>query len=225
MQLFSKKIAIFAAHKNYIMGKKFYVVWKGKVPGVYDTWDACKQQVEGFKSPLYKGFPTLEAAEEAFKKGSSDYLKPKKRSMQTIMDALYGAPIVPSIAVDGACSGKTKNAEYQGVDVQTKKVIFKKGPFPEGTNNLMEFLALVHALAYCKRHQLDVPIYSDSMTAIKWVKIKKSHSKMELNATNAALYAIVERAEKWLNKNTYTNQILKWETEAWGEIPADFGRK
>lgn len=207
------------------MGKKFYVVWKGKVPGIFDNWDACKRQVEGFKSPLYKSFPTLEAAEEAFRKGSSSYLKPREKSMQVIIDALYGVPVVPSIAVDGACSGKTKNAEYQGVDVVSKKVIFRKGPFPEGTNNLMEFLAVVHALAYCKRYQLDVPIYTDSITAMKWVKTKKSRSKMGCNDTNAALFAIIERAEKWLTKNTYTNQILKWETQAWGEIPADFGRK
>lgn len=207
------------------MKRKFYVVWKGREPGIFDNWEACKRQVDGFKYPLYKAFPTLEAAEEAFQKGSSSYLKPKEKSMKVIMDALYGAPVVPSIAVDGACSGKTKNAEYQGVDVESMKVIFKKGPFPEGTNNLMEFLALVHGLAYCKRHQLNVPIYTDSITAMKWVKTKKSRSKMLPNDTNAALFSIVERAEKWLHKNTYPNQILKWETQAWGEIPADFGRK
>jgi ribonuclease HI len=145
--------------------------------------------------------------------------------MQMIFDALYGSPIIPSISVDGACNGKTKQAEYQGVDTKSKQRIFHKGPFPEGTNNIMEFLALVHALSYCKRHHLDVPIYSDSVTAIKWVKTKKARSKMSLNPQNAPLFALIERAEKWLKNNTYTNQILKWETQTWGEIPADFGRK
>ncbi|KAA6314154.1 Ribonuclease H, partial [termite gut metagenome] len=39
------------------------------------------------------------------------------------------------------------------------------------------------------------------------------------------LFQIIERAEKWLRETTYTTQILKWNTEEWGEIPADFGRK
>ncbi|HOF16209.1 MAG TPA: ribonuclease H family protein [Bacteroidales bacterium] len=209
------------------MKKKFYVVWKGRKEGIYETWEECKQQVEGFPSPLYKSFPSLEAAEEAFRKGSQHYLIPKskQRPMQMILDALYGSPVVPSISVDGAYSSKTKQSEYQGVDTSTKKRIFHKGPFPEGTNNLMEFLALVHALSYCKRYKLDLPIYSDSATAIKWVQQKRSRTKLEYNEKNASLFDLVKRAEKWLEKNTYTNPILKWETQAWGEIPADFGRK
>ena len=207
------------------MGKKYYVVWKGREPGVYDTWEACKQQVDGFTSPLYKSFSSQAAAEEAFRKGSKDYLTPRERPMQMIFDALYGAPVVPSISVDGACSGKTKNAEYQGVDTANGQIIFKKGPFSEGTNNLMEFLALVHALAYCKRHHLELPIYSDSVTAMKWVKDKKARTKLQRNETNESLFILIDRAEKWLKTNNYTNKILKWETNAWGEIPADFGRK
>lgn len=207
------------------MAKKYYVVWNGRETGIYDNWEACKRQVEGFTSPLYKAFLKLEDAEEAFRKGSEAYLKPKEHPMQMIFDALYGSPIIPSISVDGACNGKTKQAEYQGVDTKSKQRIFHKGPFPEGTNNIMEFLALVHALSYCKRHHLDVTIYSDSVTAIKWVKTKKARSKMSLNPQNAPLFALIERAEKWLKNNTYTNQILKWETQTWGEIPADFGRK
>lgn len=207
------------------MAKKYYVVWNGRETGIYDNWEACKRQVEGFTSPLYKAFLKLEDAEEAFRKGSEAYLKPKEHPMQMIFDALYGSPIIPSISVDGACNGKTKQAEYQGVDTKSKQRIFHKGPFPEATNNIMEFLALVHALSYCKRHHLDVPIYSDSVTAIKWVKTKKARSKMSLNPQNAPLFALIERAEKWLKNNTYTNQILKWETQTWGEIPADFGRK
>ncbi|NLJ82419.1 MAG: ribonuclease H [Bacteroidales bacterium] len=207
------------------MAKKFYVVWKGRQEGIYDTWENCKQQVEGFPSPQYKAFPTLEQAEEAFQKGSSTYLRPKRSPMQPILEALYGKPVVPSISVDGACNGKTKEAEYRGVDTESKKIIFYKGPFPEGTNNLMEFLALVHALSYCKKHNIPIPIYSDSVTAIKWVKQKKSRSKMKPNETNSELLMLVKRAENWLEENTYLNKILKWETKTWGEIPADFGRK
>jgi ribonuclease HI len=141
------------------------------------------------------------------------------------MDGLYGKPIVPSISVDGACSGSTRSAEYRGVDTESGTTLFKVGPFMDGTNNVMEFLALVHALALCKQKGIAAPIYSDSVNAIKWVKNKKAHTNLAKTAHNANLFDMISRAEKWLEKNSYSNKILKWETKAWGEIPADFGRK
>lgn len=42
---------------------------------------------------------------------------------------------------------------------------------------------------------------------------------------NKSVFDLIERAEAWLNANTWQNPILKWDTENWGEIPADFGRK
>ena len=206
------------------MAKKYYVVWNGRETGIYDNWELVSARWKVLHRPYTKLFK-IRGCRRSFSQGSEAFLNPKEHPMQMIFDALYGSPIIPSISVDGACNGKTKQAEYQGVDTKSKQRIFHKGPFPEGTNNIMEFLALVHALSYCKRHHLDVPIYSDSVTAIKWVKTKKARSKMSLNPQNAPLFALIERAEKWLKNNTYTNQILKWETQTWGEIPADFGRK
>ncbi|MDR0368875.1 MAG: ribonuclease H family protein [Bacteroidales bacterium] len=205
--------------------KKYYVVWNGFQPGVFDTWEACKKQVEGFSSPKYKAFPNLEMATLAFEQGSEQHLVKRDHPIKMIMDGLYGYPVFPSIAVDGACSGKTRLAEYQGVDAETKTLLFKKGPFMDGTNNVMEFLALVHALALCKQQNITVPVYSDSVNAMKWVKAKKAGTKLEKTAHNQVLFDLIARAEKWLQTNTYTNEILKWQTQAWGEIPADFGRK
>ena len=207
------------------MPKKYYVVWKGREPGVYDQWKDCHRQVEGFQGAKYKGFPDLETARRAYAEGPEDHLKPAPKAMTPIMTALYGEPVVPSIAVDGACSGKTRDAEYQGVDTATKAALFRKGPFPDGTNNIMEFLAIVHALAYCAQRHLDIPVYSDSRTAMKWVRDKKAATKQLRTERNAVLFELVERAEKWLQTHAYPNRLLKWETEAWGEIPADFGRK
>lgn len=207
------------------MPKKYYVVWKGREPGVYDQWKDCHRQVEGFQGAKYKGFPDLETARRAYAEGPEEHLKPAPKAMTPIMTALYGEPVVPSIAVDGACSGKTRDAEYQGVDTATKVALFRKGPFPDGTNNIMEFLAIVHALAYCAQRHLDIPVYSDSRTAMKWVRDKKAATKQLRTERNAVLFELVERAEKWLQTHAYPNRLLKWETEAWGEIPADFGRK
>jgi ribonuclease HI len=115
--------------------------------------------------------------------------------------------------------------EYRGVYTETSEELFHIGPFPQGTNNVGEFLALVHGLALLKQRNSALPVYSDSMNAIKWVKNKKCKTLLARSAANAKIFDLIERAEKWLKENTYTTTILKWETSEWGEIPADFGRK
>ncbi len=206
--------------------KKYYVVWKGVQTGIFDNWEECKRNVEGVQGgSVYKSFPTLQEAELAFSQDPELYIKKRQSAMKPILDALYGSPITPSIAVDGAYSSASKQAEYQGVYTETGTLLFKQGPFLDGTNNVMEFLAIVHALAWCKQNQLNLPIYSDSRNAIKWVKDKKAATKMKKTARNERLFELIARAEHWLKENTYSNQLLKWETQTWGEIPADFGRK
>jgi len=115
--------------------------------------------------------------------------------------------------------------EYRGVYSKTGEEIFRQGPFKEGTNNIGEFLALVHGLAFLKQKNSPLPLYTDSVTAIAWVRSKKAKTKLEMNEKNAVLFDLIARAEIWLQKNKYTTSILKWETSVWGEIPADFGRK
>ena len=115
--------------------------------------------------------------------------------------------------------------EYQGVETSTKKRLFHVGPFPEGTNNIGEFLGIVHGLGYLKKYGFSIPVYTDSKTAIAWVKKKKANTKITPNKKNAELLELISRAEDWLHNNTWDNPILKWETKDWGEIPADFGRK
>ena len=137
----------------------------------------------------------------------------------------YGSPNLESISVDAACSGNPGKMEYRGVLTHNKKEIFRKGPYERGTNNIGEFLALVHGLAHLKQQGSTIPIYSDSRTAMAWVRKKKHNSKHPRSTKNTELYGLVDRAEKWLRTNTYPNEILKWPTKEWGEIPADFGRK
>ncbi len=135
------------------------------------------------------------------------------------------SPIYDSLSVDAACSGNPGLMEYRGVCTKTKKEIFKKGPFKSGTNNIGEFLALVHGLALLKQNNINIPIYTDSVTAIAWVKKKCAKTKHERNIDNDELFNLIERAETWLKNNKFNNEIIKWETAEWGEIPADFGRK
>ncbi|MFK7904067.1 MAG: viroplasmin family protein [Chitinophagales bacterium] len=208
--------------------KKYYVVWEGNETGIFDTWADCQVQIKGFAGARYKSFKSKELAEEAYYGNSSDYIG-KNVKNDTSLSAeelrLIGKPILESIAVDAACSGNPGVLEYQGVDTKSGIRFFRQGPFPQGTVKLGEFLALVHGLAYLKQKGSDLPIYSDSRTAIAWVRNKKVRTTLKRNNTNRQLFALVDRGLDWIQKNTWNNKILKWETKAWGEIPADFGRK
>lgn len=200
--------------------QKFYVVWKGRETGIYRSWKECEEQVKGYDQARYKAFESEQEAEEAFAMGPPAFTRRAKELPQTGQ-----RPIMQSISVDAACSGNPGVMEYQGVDTSTKKRLFHKGPYREGTVNIGEFLAIVHGLGYLKQRGLSLPIYSDSMTAIKWVRDKKANTKLERSHLNEELFELIERAEYWLKTNTYSNPILKWNTAAWGEIYADFGRK
>jgi len=207
--------------------KKFFVVWEGKEPGIYRSWDECKRQIHGYGGALYKGFATEAEAREAMTSPCWDYIgknaKEKKLSSEDILK--YGTPNFESLSVDAACSGNPGLMEYRGVYTRTGEEIFRQGPFKDGTNNVGEFLALVHGLAFLKQKNSPLPVYTDSKTAMAWVKAKKAKTLLEKNNSNAVLFDMVERAENWLKSNKYTTEIVKWETTVWGEIPADFGRK
>ncbi|MFQ5445847.1 MAG: viroplasmin family protein [Saprospiraceae bacterium] len=207
--------------------KKYYVVWQGVTPGVYETWAECQLQIKGFEGAKFKSFPTKEEAEAAFGENFAKHIY-KKTAAPTRQHANTPTPqhqiVWESISVDAACSGNPGLMEYQGVHTTTKQQIFHQ-KFAIGTNNIGEFLAIVHALAMFEKQGKNTPIYTDSRTAMAWVRKKKCKSKLDRNARTEKLWQLVERAEYWLKTHRWENPILKWETEYWGEIPADFGRK
>lgn len=208
--------------------KKYYTVWKGHHPGVFESWDDCKAQIKDFKGAVYKSFDSFDAAKKAYKSDFKEYVGKSKKFKSELSDEQLkkiGQPNYNSIAVDAASSGNPGKMEYRGVDTQTKKQLFIQGPFEESTNNTGEFLAIVHGLALLKKNNSDKIIYTDSKTAISWVKKKTCNTKLERTEKNKPLFELVDRAVHWLKNNTYSTVIVKWETKAWGEIPADFGRK
>ena len=206
--------------------QKFYVVWEGVTPGVYTSWTDCQLQIKGYEGAKYKSFDNHEEAERAL--ATSPYTKKrknaKKKSEKVSSETLPACVIDNSLAVDAACSGNPGPMEYRGVHIASRQEVFHFGP-TKGTNNIGEFLAIVHGLALLKQKGFDMPIYSDSVNAISWVRQKKCKTKLPRTAETEELFKLIERAEKWLRENTYTTRILKWETKEWGEIPADFGRK
>ena len=183
------------------MSSKYYTVWAGRQTGVFDSWEECQRQVHKFEGAKFKSFKTREEAEAAF------------------------AHVPVFKHVDAACSGNPGQMEYRGVYVQDGREIFHSKVYQRGTNNIGEFLAIVHGLALLKKQGLTIPLYSDSRTALAWVKAKKCRTKIPFDELDEDLRSRISAAEKWLEENRYPNQIFKWETSEWGEIPADFGRK
>ncbi len=207
--------------------QKFYVVWEGNRPGIYESWADCKAQIMGYPNARYKAFKSRTEAEEAYTDSFTDHMA-QSTGKKTVIPNNYhlDGVIMESLSVDAACSGNPGVLEYQGVDTKTKMVLFRQGPFQKGTNNIGEFLALVHGLALLKKEgKHRYPIYSDSRTAMAWVRNKKVNTKLKRSHVNEPLFQLVDRALSWLKTQSYENPILKWETDKWGEIPADFGRK
>lgn len=208
--------------------QKFYVVWYGNPAGIFGSWEECQRSIKGVKGAQYKSFETFAEAKTAYNKEYADYKGKggkKKKSLTSEELKKIGDPNLYSIAVDAASSGNPGKMEYRGVDTQTEKQLFHQGPFEQGTNNVGEFLALVHGIAYLKQKNSDRIVYSDSRIAIGWVKKKKCNTKLKQTSKNKKLFELIHRAENWLKNNNYSTEIVKWETKAWGEIPADFGRK
>lgn len=204
---------------------KYYVVWNGRQVGVYSNWDSCKMQIEGFKGAKYKSFPDRASAEQAFNAGYQQSVNNQQAAVSYQQSADIPKPIGQSIAVDAACSGNPGKVEYQGVFVETNTHLFKSPVFECGTNNIGEFLAIVHCLAWQQKNKLNYPIYSDSVNAQKWVREGVCKTKLAENEKNKYLFEVIRRAEAWLRQNSFRVPIYKWRTEIWGEIPADFGRK
>jgi ribonuclease HI len=207
---------------------KYYVVWKGRATGVFSSWDDCKAQTNGYEGAVFKSFESRELAEKAFQSSSTQYVGKSRKVVSSLSKealALIGEPLEDAIAVDGAWDNTTGLVEYQGVYLKTYEVLFHIGPLEDGTINMVEFLAIVHALALCKQWHWNIPIYSDSVTAMSWIRDLQFRTNHPRSEKNKKLFDMLERADKWLNNNTFENDILKWETKAWGENPADFGRK
>ena len=210
--------------------RKFYVVWDGRAPGIYDSWEEARLQIEGFPNARYRAYGSQEEATRAFRGDARQEMALYRQMAARKAEAVnYAAMNIrgDAIAVDGACSRNPGPMEYRGVSVGTGKEIFRVGPVANATNNIGEYLAIIHAAALLKqRGDFTTPIYSDSRTALAWIRAGHHRSKIVPNAGNARACDLLRRADAWLAANgPIRNPRLKWDTENWGEIPADFGRK
>lgn len=210
--------------------KKFYVVWVGYATGVFDSWEECELHTKGYPGAKYRSYNSQEEAVRAFRGDPSDQMEIltaiARHRPEPVNYSSFPEICLDSLAVDAACSKNPGPVEYQGVWVRTGERIFHAGPFEDGTNNIGEYLALVHGLALLKAQgRPDTPIYTDSRTARSWVRNRQPKTNLQRTARNARLFEMMDRATAWLHSNAITNPILTWDTPKWGEIPADFGRK
>lgn len=265
--------------------RKFYVVWEGREPGIYDNWEDCQEQIDGYSGAKYKSFRSQEEAVAAYrgsgeeeetllthialknlekisesKSESAFFTTPEQHSLFEPIAQPIAQPSIQStshplaqpisqstpqriskpkidysqipeinlsaIAVDGACSGNPGLMEYRGVKVSTGEEIFHIGPLEEGTNNVAEYLALIHALAMLfKQNDSTTPIYTDSATAVSWVRNRGCRTQLKPTDKNKKIFEMLARANLWIRSHSPLNPILRWNTPLWGEIPADFNRK
>lgn len=217
--------------------KKFYVVWAGRQPGVYDDWNDALEQVRDFPGARYKGFSSSAEAARAFRNGS------RGEDTRDLASLVAGASdrklpaagkpdymTIPEIdldawAVDASCLGNPGVMEYRGVELMSGRELFRIGPFQDATNNIGEFLAIVHALALMEREGKWHTIYSDSRTGMTWVRNRQIKTQLKTTDRNRKVFELMGRALVWIRSHNWPCQILKWQTDRWGEIPADFGRK
>lgn len=217
--------------------KRYYVVWVGRNPGVYDDYRDAMEQVEGFAGASFKGYDSAEEAALAFRRGTS--ATDRRDLAGLLLDAQrcnVPAGNVPDYmdnpeidlngwAVDAACSGNPGKMEYRGVELMTGRELFRVGPFDHSTNNIGEFLAIVHAMSLMFGQGENHTVYTDSKTGMAWVRNRKVKTQLVRDSRTERSFVLMERALSWLNNHTFRPKIVKWETDRWGEIPADFGRK
>ena len=217
-------------------GKKYYVVFKGHNPGVYDDWGDAQEQIQGYVNPVYKGFASSAEASAAYRR----FVEKSDPSLGAFL-AQASAQALPqpgkpdyftnpevdldAWAVDASCLGNPGRMEYRGVELMTGRVIFTVGPFDDATNNIGEFLAIVHAMALMTNQGKFHNIYSDSVSGMAWARTHKVKTQLKPTERNQKVFELMARAVTWLNTHQFPAKVLKWQTERWGEIPADFGRK
>ena len=217
--------------------KKFYVIFNGPDAGVYDNWDDVAGRVS-FPGARYKGFTSSAEAAKAFREQGEDSSSPAElgRFLSRAGSRSLPKPGEPDYmtnpevdldawAVDASCLGNPGKMEYRGVELMTGRVLFTVGPFLDATNNIGEFLAIVHAMALMEKEGKFHNIYSDSVSGMAWVRTRKIKTQLKPTERNQRVFELMARAVTWLNTHTFPAKVLKWQTDRWGEIPADFGRK
>lgn len=214
---------------------KYYTVFRGHNPGIYDNWEEARFQTEGFSNALVKAYSSSEEAAEAYRNFSGQEDREELIRLLHFNNDTTTTPSQnyldnPEIdtdawAVDASCLGNPGKMEYRCVELKTGREVFRVGPFEDATNNIGEYLALVHAMALMVKNGEYHNIYYDSQTAHSWWRKRQVKTMLKPTDRNKKVFELLARASTWVNTHQFPGKVMKWQTQRWGEIPADFGRK
>lgn len=107
---------------------------------------------------------------------------------------------------------------YKIYDCINRKFVIKESFDGFCNQNVSDFIAIVHAIIYCKENNLNFPIYTNSTCALSWIKSKKTNSNYFKTSQNSKIYRLFKRADKKNKEIDYENQILLWKTKEFGKI-------
>ncbi len=200
--------------------QKYYVVWVGRALGVFNTWEECQQSISGFPGAKHKAFDCPKEAQAALSDGWEMHWG------KAAITETGSKPDGLCLCVGAAWNVETRVLKYCGVLHPEWASTFHLNSIPGATNNIGEFLAIVYALAWLKEQGISAPVYSDSITALSWVRRKSVQSCAVGSAhASAKVEKMIAHSLKWLNDNTDHNPVCKWNTSEWGENPAHFERR
>lgn len=155
--------------------KKYYAVQKGRIPGVYLTWEECRKQVDGFSAAVYKSFPTREeavrfAGTEKQKKDSSDTVSEKEPEENTGQQETACAVAY----VDGSYHHETRRFScgvvlfWEGKEYHFSEA-FEDPELASMRNVAGEIKGAQRAMEYCMEHGISaLCIYHDYEGISKW---------------------------------------------------------
>ena len=143
---------------------KYYVVHKGRKPGIYNSWDECKAQVDGFNGPIFKKFENKDDAEIFLKEGFKNIKinKPTKKenidkkNEKLINDELNNDEKKIFIYTDGSCI-KFNNGIFKagyGIYIPSKKIKISEPLLNQKqTNNRAELLSILESIKYLNEEE------------------------------------------------------------------------
>ena len=161
-------------HLDCCMASKFYAVQKGKIPGIYYSWDECKKMVDGFPGAVYKSFKTLEEA-EAFVGAEGTSRKRSEKAEKPDTGKQEQNPTVYAF-VDGSYNIATKVYGYGGFLIHNgeKEVLQGSGKDAEMASMRNVSGEILGAMAAVERAiELKLPevtIYYDYMGIEMWAE-------------------------------------------------------
>ncbi len=204
--------------------QKYYTVWAGRKTGVFSSWKECRPLVIGFRGARFKSFPTLPEAKRALNRRYRERNGNDNTAIQTLFNSDDTRAINNSLIASGTCNLETGEVEISAIHTGSGQLIFWKGPFHDGTPDMAEFIAIVETLRYLKPRKLSIPVYSESATALNWVRDRHARPALPRRQSNMELYQRFDECMAWLHDYAYYNRTLKWDTESWGRSLGDFRR-